>query len=52
MKMFAYQWMLMMKIRIVGEEPINIARQLVQNAEKLDMDMRQFAAKALTHNAK
>lgn len=33
------------------EEPINIARQLVQNAEKLDMDMRQFVAKALTHNA-
>lgn len=33
------------------QEPINVARQLVQNAEKLDMDMRKFAAKALTGNA-
>ena len=33
------------------EEPINVARQLVQNAEKLDMDMRKFAAKELTGNA-
>ena len=32
-------------------EPINIARQLVQNAEKLDVDMRKFAAEELTGNA-
>ncbi len=32
-------------------EPINIARQLVQNAEKLDVDMRKFAAEELTGDA-
>lgn len=32
-------------------EPINIARKLVLNAEKLDIEMRQFAAKELTDDA-
>jgi len=32
-------------------EPINIARKLVLSAEKLDMDIRKFAAEKLTDNA-